>query len=135
MNQKQDSHVEMAKLQKNILNYLGLDSENVIFEYRTIENREKLDLITINPRHNQSFLFHSVEGIDKKDCLNKMLNYLEKHQEEENSYTVQWASKGSNKIHTSYFSAKNMYAALDKLYYGRELNSITVYSIVLNPES
>ena len=29
----------------------------------------------------------------------------------------------------------HVYEALDKLYYGRDLNTITVFSVVLNPSS
>jgi hypothetical protein len=41
--------------------------------------------------------------------------------------------KGMNELQTSYFRAKNMYDAMDKLYNGRDINNLTVFSIVLNP--
>lgn len=134
MDAKNDQHVEAARIQKDIKSYLGLRSNSLIFEYGTAEQKKvKLDLITINPRHNQSFLFHSVLGYDKVDALNKMLDYVQSYREKESSYTIQWIANGDKELNTSYFRASNIYNALDKLYYGRDMNQITVFSVVLNP--
>jgi hypothetical protein len=38
-------------------------------------------------------------------------------------------------LNTSYFRASNVVDALQKLYYGRDMNTITVFSVVLNPVS
>ena len=130
-----DERVEVARYQKEIKDLLGLNTENLVFEYSTHNNAVKLDLITVNPRHNQSFLFHSSEGIDKIDALKKMREYVRKKYKEENSYTIQWTTLDSNELHTSYFRAKDMYSALDKLYYGRDMNTISVYIVKLNPIS
>ncbi len=128
-----DVHVEAAKIQKEIKGHLGLRTNALIFEYNTVEGKIKLDLITINPKHNQSFLFHSVMGFDKVDALKKMLEYVEHYKEKDSSYTIQWIAKGDKELHTSYFRASNIYDVLDKLYYGRDMNTITVFSVVLNP--
>lgn len=133
MDTANDIHVEAARIQKDIKSYLGLRSNALIFEYGQVDGKIKLDLITINPRHNQSFLFHSVNGSDKIDALNKMLDYVQNYKEKESSYTIQWIAKGDKELHTSYFRASSVYDALDKLYYGRDMNTITVFSVVLNP--
>lgn len=134
MDPSSDVHVEAARIQEEIKNHLGLRSNDLIFEYANVDGKIKLDLITINPRHNQSFLFHSVTSSDKIDALNKMLEYVRHYKEKESSYTIQWIAKGNNKeLHTSYFRASSIYDALDKLYYGRDSNTITVFSVVLNP--
>jgi len=134
MTENSDIRVETARLQKEIKDMLGLSSDEVIFEYsNTTAEQTKLDLITINPRHNQSFLFHTTLGIDKIDCLKKMQKYVKKDRVLENSYTIQWSEKKSTNLHTSYFSAKNIYEALDKLYYGRDINSLAIYLVKLNP--
>jgi hypothetical protein len=134
MDIKNDQHVEAARIQKEIKSYLGLRSNALIFEYGTLDqNKVKLDLITINPRHNQSFLFHSVTGYDKVDALHKMLDYVQNYREKESSYTIQWIANDDKELNTSYFRASNIYDALDKLYYGRDMNQITVFSVVLNP--
>ena len=130
-----DTHVEAAKIQQQIKDYLGLRTSDLIFEFSSFEGTVKLDLITINPRHNQSFLFHSEKAADKVDALRKMLDYVKNYKEKENSYTIQWVAKGDTELHTSYFKASNILNALQKLYYGRDMNTITVFSVVLNPIS
>jgi hypothetical protein len=132
---KEDARVQLARYQKEIMDYLGMDSEHLVFEYNNYDGKTKLDLITVNPRHNQSFLFHSTVGVDRLEALKKMVEYVKQSREQENTYTVQWMSRGERELHTSYFRAKNVYEALDKLYYGRDINVITVYSVQLNPIS
>lgn len=130
-----DMHVEAARMQQEIIDYLGVRTSDLIFEFSTQDGKSKLDLITINPRHNQSFLFHSETGADKVDALRRMLDYVQNYKEKENSYTIQWVTKSGSELHTSYFRASNILDALEKLYYGRDRNTITVFSVVLNPVS
>jgi hypothetical protein len=130
-----EMHVEAARIQQEVKNYLGLRTSDLVFEYSTVEGKVKLDLITLNPRHNQAFLFHSETGTDKLDALRKMLDYVQNYKEKENSYTIQWVAKSDKELHTSYFRAGNIMDALQKLYYGRDMNTITVFSVVLNPIS
>ena len=133
MEQTTDIHVELAKIQKEIQSHLGLASNALVFNYSMIDGKVKLDLITINPRHNQSFLFHSVVSYEKIDALKEMLSYVQHYREKESPYTIQWTVRGDKELNTSYFRARNVYEALDKLYYGRDMNTITVFSVVLNP--
>jgi hypothetical protein len=130
-----EMHVEAARIQQDIKDHLGLSSSDLVFEYTNLDGKVKLDLITINPRHNQAFLFHSETGSDKVDVLKKLLSYVQRYKEKENSYTIQWVVKGGKELHTSYFKAANVMDALQKLYYGRDMNTITVFSVVLNPIS
>jgi len=76
MESSTDMHVEIARIQREIKNHLGLKSNALYFDYNSHDSKVKLDLITVNPIHNQSFLFHSVLGYDKVDALNKMLDYV-----------------------------------------------------------
>jgi hypothetical protein len=130
-----DIHVEAARIQQEIKDYLGVRTSDLVFEFTAIDGKVKLDLITVNPRHNQAFLFHNETGADKVDALKKMLGYVQNYKEKENSYTIQWVAKGATELHTSYFRAGNILDALQKLYYGRDMNTITVFSVVLNPIS
>ena len=130
-----EMHVEAARIQQEVKDYLGLRTSDLVFEYSSQDGKIKLDLITINPRHNQAFLFHSETGTDKLDSLRKMLDYVQNYKEKENSYTIQWVAKNDKELHTSYFKAGNIMDALQKLYYGRDMNTITVFSVVLNPIS
>lgn len=128
-----DINVEIGKIQKEIVNKLGLSAENVIFDFSSQDAIVKLDLITINPRHEQSFLYHTVKAINKIEALEKMLEYVNSNNKTENTYTIQWRKVGQQELHTSYFIARNMYEALDKFYYQRQLNSFNIFSITLNP--
>lgn len=128
-----DINVEIGKVQKEIVDKLGLTAENVIFDFSSQDAIIKLDLITINPRHEQSFLYHSVKAINKLEALDKMLEYINTNNKTENTYTIQWRKVGQQELHTSYFTARNMYEALDKFYYQREINSFNIFSVNLNP--
>lgn len=125
--------IDIAKLQKEIEAYLNLGSTSVIFEFEEHNNKTRLNLVTVNPRHNQSFLFQSIEGYDKIDCLKQMLKYVKTSRDKENSYTIQWSAKENNELQTSYFRSKDIPEALDKLFFGRDPNSLTIFSVVLNP--
>lgn len=130
-----DKNVEIANLQAEIGTYIGLGQNSLIFNFEERSTLVRLHLITANPRHNQSFLFHTCEGTSKIETLRMMLEYVKNYKEADSSYTIQWSIKGENALHTSYFRAKNILGALDKLYYDRDPNSITVFSVMLNPIS
>ena len=117
-----DPNIEIARLQKEIITRLGIGQENAIFNFKQKNDLVRFDLVTINARHEQSFLFHTVTGTDKIDALKKMLEYIDDHYATESSMTIQWIKIGDNKLHTSYFRARNMYEALDKFYYERDRN-------------
>ena len=126
---------EIDRLKREIQQYLGLTAEQLQFEFRQVDGQTRLDLITVNPRHQQSFLFRYETGRDQVECLEKMLAYVRSYRDTERSFTLQWRARGDRELQTSYFRAHNVYEALDKLYFGRDLNTITVFSVVLNPSS
>lgn len=137
--------METARLQKEIGAYIGLGQDSLVFNFEEGRSRSadeldaggstKLFLITLNAHHNQSFLFHQTDGSDKLDALRTMLDYVRTYKERTSSYTIQWSARGQNALETSYFRAKNILEALDKLFYSRDPNSITVFSVMLNPIS
>jgi hypothetical protein len=135
MNIQQDLHVEISKYQNKVSSYLGLNPDQLLFEFSSYEGKVRLDLITVNQRHNQSFLFRYEVGFDKIDVLSKILNYVEHIKDEEDSFTIQWMKKGAKEIETSYFRGRNILDSLDKFHYGRDLNTITIFSIILNPKA
>lgn len=128
-----DKNIEIAKIQEEISKYIGLGANSLIYNFSETDNKTVLHLVTLNPRHSQSFLFHSEEGYDKIDVLKKMLAYVKSYKEKESTYTIQWKKAKTGTLETSYFSAKNIQNALDKLMYDRDPNSITVFSIIMNP--
>lgn len=130
-----DKNLETARLQKEIGDHIGIGPDSLVFDYEEDEKGSgvNLHLITLNPRHNQSFLFHASKGVDKLEALREMLDYVQHYKDRTSSYTIQWSARGDNGLQTSYFRAKNVLEALDKLFYDRDPNSITVFSVMLNP--
>jgi len=135
MNVLADIHVETAKIQNEVKAILGLSDNEFVFEFSSAEGKVKLDLITINQRHNQSFLFKYVLGFDKVDALNKMVEYVKNYKKQDDSYTIQWMNKDGKELETSYFRGRNIYDVLDKFNYGRDINTINIFSITLNPKA
>lgn len=133
MDTSTESLVETARLQREIENRLTLRETELLFDFRSIDGQTRLDLITVNPRHRQSFLFRTETGRDRVEALQRMLEYVQSSRDSESSFTIQWRARGEQELNTSYFRASHIYAALDKLYYGRDMHTITVYSVVLNP--
>lgn len=133
MSQETNEHLQIARLQEQVLNHLGLRHGEAIFEYGSEEGKAVVRLITVNPEHNQSFLFHSAYGADKVGALKSLLEYTLSFRERENSYTIQWAVRGQSKLETSYFRGTDIYDVLHKFSYGRDRNAIVVYSVSLNP--
>jgi hypothetical protein len=132
---EQKEHVNVARLQGKIREHLGLAPDKVIFDYRTEGADTVLDLITINPVHEQSFLFKTVKGRDRVEVLERALDYVESYKEKESSYTLQWCERGDKDLQTSYFRGANLYDVLHKFYYGRDPSSIVIYSVLLSPVS
>ena len=83
MDQTTDIHIELAKIQEEIQSYLGLSGNSLVFNYGIMDGKVKVDLVTINPRHNQSFLFHSTSSYEKLDSLKMMLEYVKSYREKE----------------------------------------------------
>lgn len=128
-----DKNIELSKIQSEIGEYIGMGTNSTVYNFDQSDGKTTLHLVTLNPRHNQSFLFHSVEGYDKIDVLKKMLDYVKNYKDKESTYTIQWKKATDDTLQTSYFSAKNVQSALDKLSYDRDPNSITVFSVIMNP--
>lgn len=129
------SEQALEQVEYKIGDILGLGKDHLVFSYKLVNEVTQLDIITFNPKHSQSFLFHSVKALDKLEAANKVLEYVSKHYQKEDSYTLQWIKIGEQNLHTSYFRAKNIYEVLDKFYFERDVNSYRIYSISLNPLS
>ena len=127
---------EEEKLKSDIQSFLGgLDTNSLNFDFIPNENKVQLNLMTQNPRHHQSFLFHAVIGYDNVDALKRMLEYVKQYKVSETSFTIQWSEKDSKELITSYFRARNLPEAIDKFLFGRDVNSRIIFSVVLNPLS
>ncbi len=130
-----NAHVQISRLQSQIREHLGLAPEELFFDYGADGDQVTLNLITINPEHSQSFLFHNTTGRDKVSALEAMMEYVRSFREREHSFTIQWAIRGSNQLHTSYFRGADIFDVLRKFIFGRDKSAIVVYSVHLNAVS
>jgi hypothetical protein len=126
---------ELEKIHVQIAKILGLSRELLTFHYSNEDGKTTLQLATMNPRHQQTFLFHTTQGFGEIDALNKMQEYVQENKNTRSTYTIQWAMEGINDLHTSYFTGKNIYEVLDKFYYGKAITSTIIFNISLNPLS
>jgi hypothetical protein len=126
---------ELEKIHVQIAKILGLSRELLTFHYSNEDGKTTLQLATMNPRHQQTFLFHTTQGFGEMDALNKMQEYVQENKNTRSTYTIQWAMEGINDLHTSYFTGKNIYEVLDKFYYGKAITSTIIFNISLNPLS
>jgi nanoRNase/pAp phosphatase (c-di-AMP/oligoRNAs hydrolase) len=126
---------ELEKIHVQIAKMLGLSRELLTFHYSNEDGKTTLQLATMNPRHQQTFLFHTTQGFGEMDALNKMQEYVQENKNTRSTYTIQWAMEGINDLHTSYFTGKNIYEVLDKFYYGKAITSTIIFNISLNPLS
>lgn len=126
---------ELEKIHVQIAKMLGLNRELLTFHYSHEDGKTTLQLATMNPRHQQTFLFHTTQGFGEMDALNKMQEYVQENKNTRSTYTIQWAMEGINDLHTSYFTGKNIYEVLDKFYYGKAITSTIIFNISLNPLS
>ena len=100
-----------------------------------------LNLITYNPIHKTHFLLHSLTAINKLTAVNEMYDHvyqlkkaLASDDAECNSYKVEWYSKTQQKQYVSSFYGADISEVLHKFYYGKHKESLTIYSIKLNPK-
>lgn len=121
-------HVEIGK-------HLGLSMDLIQFNYSSKDGTTTLQLATRNPRHLQTFLYHTTTGFGELDALSKMEDYIKENKSGKNTYTIQWALNGESQLHTSYFTGKTIYDVLDKFYYNKAVTGTTIFSISLNPLS
>jgi hypothetical protein len=126
---------ELEKIHLSIANMLGLERSLLTFNYTNKDGKTTLELATSNPRHQQTFLFHTTIGFGEMDALNKMEEYVKENKNTRNTYTIQWSVDGKTELHTSYFAGKNMYEVLDKFYYGKAITGTIIFNISLNPLS
>ena len=129
----QDQRIVAARLQAEISQQLDLPTDKLLFDFHNSLEGVRLDLITISPRHDQAFLYHSVEATDRIDALEQMHDYVSRMHQQKRSFTVQWAHKGEDELQTSYFRARDMKEVLEKFSHGKDLGNYTIFAITMNP--
>tara|TARA_B100001564_G_C20559792_1_gene633192 strand:+ start:216 stop:608 length:393 start_codon:yes stop_codon:yes gene_type:complete len=123
----------IERIENEIKEYFG--SHQIEFIEEKQEGIIEIALVTKSTNHGVKFLFHKSRGAYRQQALVALLDYIREHKAKECVYTVQWRAINDNELHTSYFSAPNIQAALDKFFFSKDLHSITVFSVSLNPIS
>ena len=121
------------RLENEIKGYFGTHQVDFIEEKQ--EGVIEVALVTTNAQHGQKFLFHKSKEAYRQQALEARLDYIIEHKAKECSYTIQWRAINEKELHTSYFCAPNIQAALEMFFFGRDIHSITVFSVSLNPIS
>ena len=121
------------RIENEIKGYFGTHQIEFIEEKK--EGVIDVALVTTNAQHGQKFLFHKSKGAYRQQALEALLDYIREHKAKECTYTIQWRAINEKELHTSYFCAPNILAALEKFFFGRDVHSITVFSVSLNPIS
>ena len=119
------------RIEDEIKRYFG--SHQIELIEKKLEGIIEIALNTKSAHQGVKFLFHKSRGEYRQQALETLLNYIREHKEKEYIYSVQGRAINDKELHTSYFSALNIQAALDKIFFGRDLHSITVFSVSLNP--
>ena len=121
------------RIEDEIKRYFG--SHQIELIEKKLEGIIEIALNTKSAHQGVKFLFHKSRGEYRQQALETLLNYIREHKAKECVFTIQWRALKDNELQTSYFSAPNIQAALDKFFFGRDLHSITVFSVSLNPLS
>ena len=122
-----------GRVENEIRGYFG--THQVEFIEEKLDGVIAVALVTTSAHHGQKFLFHKCRGAYRQQALEALLDYIREHKAKECVFTIQWRAIKESDLHTSYFSAPNIQSALDKFFFGRDLHSITVFSVSLNPIS
>lgn len=95
----------------------------------------KVSAHTYNSQTQETFLLRSESGRSYEYCLERILVYVQCHRKTYNSYTVNWAKKGTNDKNISYFNGSSIIEIMDKFFEGKDPSEYNVYEIKMNPTS
>lgn len=105
--------------------------------------KNKLSIVTYNPKSETSFLLHSIELANNEDVeiyeymydhIINLKKTLEKKESPYIHYKISWWNNVINKTEMSFFYGENIEQILRKFYYEKSKN-ITIYSMQLMPQS
>jgi len=100
-----DTHVEAARIQQQIKDYLGLRTSDLIFEYRSWKGGPSWTLSPSTPGTTSRVSFSFEKGSDKVDALKKMWSYVRTIRRKKTRIHSMGGQKRPE-LHTSYFRAE-----------------------------
>lgn len=123
--------VEKYKLESEIRELIFDDNRNSAhFEYSDHGHLGvNVKLVTLNKKTNATFLLTEMVSTTEIEALQNILKYLS--EDRYHSFTIKWYEKGipTDRPNKSKFRAQNIIAAIEKFYYGRNKDSLVIYSI------
>lgn len=135
------------QIEYNIKKLIQNDNDcSTHFEYSNIHfgtgrSGIKLTLITYNPSHKRHFLLHSLEAQTRLMAVKAMYQHiftLKQTLESKDSpyllYCIEWFDKKTNKKSKSSFYGSSIQDILMKFYYKRDVNELTLLSMMLLPQ-
>jgi len=101
----------------------------------------KLTLITYNPSHKKHFLLHSLEAQTRLMAVKAMYKHiftLKQTLASKDSpfllYSIEWFDKKTNEKRKSSFYGSSIQDILMKFYYKRDVNELTLLTMMLLPQ-
>ena len=91
----------------------------------------KVKVITLNKKTGASFLLSEAKANTAELALEEIENELLVSNSDYHTYTIKWYEKGqpASRPYKSKFKSKNIIKAIEKFYYGKNNDSLIIYSI------
>lgn len=141
------------ELENQITQLLESDGKTVSFKYdwvdiptknigqlSNIRNQEfqkaEVAAFTKNKTTGETFLLKSTIGDTHTECLQKILDFLNKANQTMSVFTVHWAKKENGQLgpyNTSYFTCHDIVEVVNKFFAGKSVKDYVIYDIKLNP--
>ena len=140
-------------LEKAITKLIQEDNKTISFNYDWVQmpplttmgqlaviredyGKAEVTAFTTNNYTKETFLLKSVIGETHIECLQKILNYLEKESQTMSTFTVNWSKKENGQLgayNTSYFTCHDVFEVVEKFFAGKSRKDYVIYNIKLNP--
>ena len=124
------------KLESEISEEIRKDNGcTVNFNYHAKPGGCTVKVFTYNPKTKEFFLLMSTTAMTSAQALESILQYVQTHKNEMNSYTVTWTHKNKMEQNTSYFYCKDALEVLEKFFDGKDRQMYSISELKLNPIS
>lgn len=123
-------------LELKISSLLAADGKTVTFKYEANNDKLQVAAFTKNNVSKEEFLLKVAIADTYIECLDKILQYIDKTANSISTFTVTWCRKENgqlNETHISYFSCHDVVEVTDKFFTGKSVNDYVIYEIKLNP--
>ena len=129
------SEVLLAELRYEDQIRKELEDVVLYFDYEDGEEDCTLSLVTISKVHGQRFLFHRIKSHSRNNCLYEMRRYIQSNYKKNmEHYEINWRMRGGES-QKSWFYGRSFLDVIDKFFYMKDPDEISVYEIKMMPIS